>query len=781
MSYNGEDGLPGEVDEPLDEHIRFTRVPPSHQNPIIRENEYTKSAPPVLSRRESLLTRGLLTSPEFARADNTDLPLVSNLSRALSTTSTWSNASAASTADLTSDGGLTSPARTNTPSPPLPQANFHAISSVTPKPSLHVQPVIGQDGQDDKNRLASPEGVAVTANQESTVEAGLGRKRCIRFACGRSSSAKDTADDSSKSEADKAKPAVLETSSKAAEPPKRACMLKFVCPMRPSQENMKEEEVRGNRMASPPPMVQKPRSLSKFSPRTHRDSESTIRNSSPPSVSRSPVAVRPKPIIIKEKELERSEATRFHEFASSIEQEDEWTQESTVHRHKITVNDTLRKENAFRQLGEEIEEEALQEEEEEDLDDEARNDEDEDEDEDVQDLQNRNIDELSSDEISDGGNETDNEEGFADSDDESDAGSDYQFWTPAGTTAATSTDHVDLIRYTVKRSTSESSLDSMHRISPSNTTVPNQTIKAKKPSRRSQARPSTPDLPDSTDFVCGTLDEDRPLEDAYVSCLEERRRAKHAVIPQDIDPSFPTSDLEDQDDHDDDEESEEHLWIKGQLDDYEDGAARGRKRSTTSTRKSPIHSPKRLQSPPPPKKAALHRSPPPRRLFGQSPKRMRSPPPSRHLKSPPSTRQTSMAVSPIQQVPGINFATLGHRPNLTHTKSLPRTPHLFVKRYGLSPRGSLGNTSTNSSPLAASVRKDSHSRGAIDIVKGLEGKRQRCKEKVWQKHCRNAAKEPRRKPMQGKGAERMRELGLEMAGKGKGGIKQSKAEYVLSV
>ena len=67
-------------------------------------------------------------------------------------------------------------------------------------------------------------------------------------------------------------------------------------------------------------------------------------------------------------------------------------------------------------------------------------------------------------------------------------------------------------------------------------------------------RPGTPELPDSTDFVCGTLDEDRPLEAAYISCREQKKREKHVPIPQDIDPSFPTSDLEDNDDDQDEEE-----------------------------------------------------------------------------------------------------------------------------------------------------------------------------------------------------------------------------------
>jgi len=61
---------------------------------------------------------------------------------------------------------------------------------------------------------------------------------------------------------------------------------------------------------------------------------------------------------------------------------------------------------------------------------------------------------------------------------------------------------------------------------------------------------------------------------------------------------------------------------------------------------------------------------------------------------------------------------------------------------------------------------DGHVRGAIDIVKGLEQKRQRRKEKFYQKQCNRKSKgHSERKPQPGKGAERMRELGLLMAGK----------------
>ncbi len=74
-----------------------------------------------------------------------------------------------------------------------------------------------------------------------------------------------------------------------------------------------------------------------------------------------------------------------------------------------------------------------------------------------------------------------------------------------------------------------------------------------------------------------------------------------------------------------------------------------------------------------------------------------------------------------------------------------------------------------------------HVRGAIDIVKGLEQKRQRrkekFKEKYLQKHNDKARKGqlPQQRPQPGKGAERMREIGLLSAGK------LDPDQYVLSI
>jgi len=294
-------------------------------------------------------------------------------------------------------------------------------------------------------------------------------------------------------------------------------------------------------------------------------------------------------------------------------------------------------------------------------------------------------------------------------------------------------------------------------------------------SRRIKIRPGTPDLPDSTDFVCGTLDEDRPLEDAYVSCMEARKREKHHLIPQDIDPSFPTSEPEDEDEEDivdRGHDSEEQVWLHGKFEDSDDDRARRRR---PSVRKSPNLSPRRMHSPPPPKRyhsppptKARHRSPPPRRLFSaHSPKRAHSPPPARTIRSPPASPTTNATIG------AISFAPLGSRPGLTHTKSLPRRPDAFCQQYRTARLAVMqGNDGSDN--------VDGHTRGAIDITKGLEQKRQRRKEKFYQKYCNRARKgQPERKPLPGKGAERMKEVGLYMAGKVE--QRNGKAEFVLSV
>jgi len=79
------------------------------------------------------------------------------------------------------------------------------------------------------------------------------------------------------------------------------------------------------------------------------------------------------------------------------------------------------------------------------------------------------------------------------------------------------------------------------------------------------------------------------------------------------------------------------------------------------------------------------------------------------------------------------------------------------------------------SPVEREEQSAITSRGAIDIVKGLEKKRQRRREKLYQKHCNRTGKDREyRRPKPGKGAERMREMGLELA------AYKGKKEHMLS-
>ena len=133
---------------------------------------------------------------------------------------------------------------------------------------------------------------------------------------------------------------------------------------------------------------------------------------------------------------------------------------------------------------------------------------------------------------------------------------------------------------------------------------------------------------------------------------------------------------------------------------------------------------------------------------------MRSPAPKRMTTPPTSLRQGGH----------VKF-TLAGRPGPTQTKSLPRPAALFpFLKHGRKAKDSMH-------------ADDIHVRGAIDIVKGLEKKRQRRKEKFHQKYCNRARRGqiPERKPQPGRGAERMKELGLLAAGK------KDTCDYVISV
>lgn len=696
MSTNKDSAMAEDVDEPPDQHIL-------HGSSISVDDGlvYVKS-PAVLNQKESLLTRALKTSPDLVPSDRRP-----SYDTSFYHPHAYHNTSGISTAELTSDGGMTSPSLSNTPSPPAPS---HLANRQPPNDKAN-----GTDAS------------------ESAVEANLGRKRCISFACGR------------KAEEPKQKPQDNQPTTKTVtpepaltEPVKRKSTLTFVCPAR--DPDTKKDRSLG---ATPAP---RPRP---------RGSPAPIARKSAPDDSTPPVSIARNQTDKKDDDrgvrtsglgqFEDSEATRFHEFASSVEEDDEWVKKAIAYPGKITMSDCLKKENAIRKLGEEAEEEALDEEDEEDDDDE--------EDEEVADDEST-IHDFSD----DAGNESDNEAGFAS--DDSDA-SDNEFWAPSTTTAATSPQTVDIKRLTLERRNSTTSYESCTDDHRKGLPIP-----GRRPSKAEKVRPGTPNLPDSTDFVCGTLDEDRPLEAAYKSCMEQRRISKQVMIPQDIDPSFPTSDPEDNDVDVDVEDTVPAVMNE---------SARGR---ADQTHRSPHRSPKRIVSPPPGRQAHSPpkrlRSPPPRRQAHSPPKRLRSPPPP--IKIKPQGEGSELEV-PVFSPHGLNINELvQRRPQIPRTKSLPRTPNPFF--LSLAESNQLGV-----SPLGEGLEmRDLHTRGPVDIVEGLEKKRQKRKEKFWRQHCRRAAREQMdRRPAPGRGAERMKSLGLEVAERCRAyGVGQD-AQLVLSV
>ncbi|KAL4898262.1 hypothetical protein BDV59DRAFT_166538 [Aspergillus ambiguus] len=678
---------------------------------------YVKSPTTVTDQKESLLTRALKHSPVLSPSDqptSQDHPFCRSYPYSVS---------GVSTAELTSDGGLTSPSLSNTPSPPLP-AHFTRQ---------------GPQMRAENTKTTTPE------VGESAVEANLGRKRCISFACGRKAEDPKPEQQSQPQPPTPQRPIAPahDSDPTPTEPLKRKTTLTFVCPARdpdtrPERSPLRSTACRARARGSPAPIARK------ASP------EKTAVTVPSPQKPKSPEQDRRAVIPSGLGKFEESEATRFHEFASSVEEDDEWVIKSSDYKEKITLSDCMKKEIAIRKLGEEAEaEEAL----EEDDEDQDEDDEDEDEDDDADD------DSTVHDFSSDDGNESDNEAGFADSD-ESEDGSEYEFWAPTSTTAATSPQTLEIPRAVLPRRDSNTSFESGHEDRHSCWPPALSGKAVSRPTKVPKMRPSTPNLPDSTDFVCGTFDEDRPLEAAYKSRMEQRRLSKQIVIPQDIDPSFPTSDPEDEED--DDGEVAESIMV--------DEAPRGRPGADQTRKVSPRTSPRRMVSPPPPTT---------RRHARSSPRRLRSPPPPVKFKSPFKGEAIPTKDVPRLDPRGLNISELVQRPPMTRTKSLPRTPNpFFTKSHQWS-----GIVPLRESPERELSRtREVHTRGPIDIVEGLEKKRQKRKEKFWRQHCRKAAKEQmERRPIPGKGAERMKDLGLAVAERCRAYGVGENAQLVLSV
>lgn len=383
-----------------------------------------------------------------------------------------------------------------------------------------------------------------------------------------------------------------------------------------------------------------------------------------------------------------------------------WTNQPIDKTRLLRVDDVLRKERDIRKLGEEVEREALQEEG--DDGDDILNSVEDDDDEEEEEQDELDIDEDEDNDCNDqSGNETDNEEGFA-SGDESDDDWFFGIHPP--------------MTYNIP----------IQSISPSHDTSDVIFSLTKGGSSPCRIRSPTPELPDSTDFVCGTFDEDQPLEQAYLSCLEERKRSKHKTTPQDIDPSFPDSEPEESDN----ESPTTRPAPKGKL--HMDGGSESDCRTSRAEPRSPrgrIHSPAPVAS-----------------------RRVKNPAPthSRHTSPvPPSTRRGSRVLSPAPTRVGRRTHFQAGR-NIVRTRSLPRYPG-GTRRAAKSscvPSGA-------ASPHRQATRPMLIRRGAIDIVKGLEKKRERRKARLG----RNKPQEGSWKA--GEGVEKMRLLGLEICGKGR--------------
>ncbi|OAA74471.1 GTP-binding protein SAR1 [Akanthomyces lecanii RCEF 1005] len=690
-----------DLDEPPELQLQHPKPQQFQRAPIRRPSE-----------QPSLLTRAFKEQDhdDFREPPRSILTTSSQRRRSMAST-----VSIASTADLTSDTGLTSPSRTNTPSPPIPEMAMLRLN---------------RDGFRISPNAAAPSHTGEGQAHEAPKEAP--RKRCIQFAC----AAKPQQDTTVNSAPSEKAPETQE--------PRRSC-IRFACPPRPAETHNAQPKAAEPALSSTSlPAAESPSTPKKTSALTaaFAASPTTIRRPS-----NRPQAARPKFLRANSTDLVK-DSSQFHEFASGISREDDWIRQdnNVALLTKLTINDTLTKEINFRRLADEAEEEALLEEDEEKdeglEDDDDEDDQDDDEEDGGEDEYHVNIEDEDDEDLDDcDGYSTDEETGFADSDDDEED-ENMILWTPSHANATGHSSSTLLAR----RPSAASQLSDCSTIS----------NRSRKVARRSKPRDihsdhEAHDLPDSTDFVCGTLDEDRPLEEAYMSCLAARRNEKLRIIPQDIDPSFPTSDPENDDDDEDERRngSDEATWMPAKMDDIhdDDRSRRRRKSEQASPRKYHSPPPKRRLSPAPKPRA---RSPKP--LFDRrSPRRMRSPAP-RALTTPlQSPRQGEVA----------HFKLAG-RPDVTHTKSLPRPTAMIRFKSTRAPKR---------------LDDEIHIRGAVDIVKGLEKKRQRRKEKFNQKYCNKARRGqiPERKTQPGRGAERMKELGLLMAGK------KDPGNYVLSV
>jgi len=652
LTVSDED-LSGEVDEPPD-----------------YQPQYCKQAVHKPVPHSSLLSQAL-SSPELGPVDR------GRYGRQSQAISFWS-LSGASTAELTSDGGMSS--RSHSPSPP-PPAMLHTYGRM-----LHSR----------KASCRNDTEAVHVVGEDAAVE-GLARRRCIRFACGTEPPSRKSSTDDYPILAVTEQP---QTTLKFEKTQPHQTSIRFAANIQTPQQE------RGSVVKSP----------------SHTTSYMHAKTTPQPSLI--PRALNP--------------ATRFHEFASSCEETESWMVQVPDKTRLLRVDGVLAKEKDIRKLSEEVEAEVRQEEDDDDeesLGDELAGweEEDEDEDEDDEEDEDDNDDEEEEADEYMSGNESDNEEGFAsDSDDD---GSFFSYPCRAGYPLPL------LQKPTFPHNAPPFSVGSLN--------ISNQQI-------------ASINLPDSTDFVCGTFDEDKALEDAYVCALVEQKRAKYGITPQDIDPSFPSEES------DSEEEycikspgTPEHAWTRGRMSFSEEEAPRGKKIHSILSREKTINEAKiRFNSPAPQRRA--HSPAPKRRIISPPPPTQRgfkvTPPISRrnsneHSPRPALSRRCSRALSPPP--PARNVSLNFTRRHIERTKSLPKGSKPSLRYFG-------ANTQEFTVDETPAIRI----RGAIDIVKGLEKKRERRRNKLARQRASYTRK--------GEGVEKMRELGL-MLGRGK------QAQWMISV
>ena len=136
---------------------------------------------------------------------------------------------------------------------------------------------------------------------------------------------------------------------------------------------------------------------------------------------------------------------------------------------------------------------------------------------------------------------------------------------------------------------------------------------------------------------------------------------------------------------------------------------------------------------------------PPKPLFDSSARRLASPQSDARPISPPPSRRGSLAQSPNLKPLAFGTAFLGHRPQFTHTSSLPRSPNPFQRRApSVGPSRLKHKAKTGALQKEAISEEDEddyeeddmpYTRGAIDIVQSLERCRLRRRQKFMEKYC----------------------------------------------